>query len=294
MLRPKATWQPAHGVTLHNTGTEPDARAARAEEEARINELVDTAYRQEFGRIRVVNGTFDPAYTALREGLKQATREVPSFINTNSPQAVGRALLDGWRAGAERYGKTGSAYERPEAGGRHLNAERPSAIAGQAPTHPTAGNFLQFLSAGARLQEFADGAAGVELFALVEIRQRASGDLQSVTLVHPSGLAEFDAWVVERAQTVGGSLTVDAGLTRALRSLWRFDGRLTYRRKLDQHVLTDPRATLGLLGTIALNALSGGRVPAAAGRFDEVTGVGDFVDLSNPQYQCDVTLLEAD
>jgi hypothetical protein len=52
-----------------------------------------------------------------------------------------------------------------------------------------------FLAAGARLQEFADGRAGLELYALVEIKQQANGTLDTVELIRASGLRPFDAWV---------------------------------------------------------------------------------------------------
>jgi len=38
----------------------------------------------------------------------------------------------------------------------------------------------------------------------------------------------------------------------------------------------------------------GPRVPALVGRFDEMTGEMDMVDLTNPTYGCKVTLLEAE
>jgi hypothetical protein len=39
--------------------------------------------------------------------------------------------------------------------------------------------------------------------------------------------------------------------------------------------------------------LTGGLMPAG-GRFDEVTGAVDVIDLTHPQYRCTVTLLEAE
>jgi len=71
-----------------------------------------------------------------------------------------------------------------------------------------------------------------------------------------------------------------------------------------------PRAALGFATVAALSMLSGinnpmpgpqggtdnlgPRVPALVGRFDELTGDVDMVDLTNPAYDCRVTLLEAD
>ena len=38
----------------------------------------------------------------------------------------------------------------------------------------------------------------------------------------------------------------------------------------------------------------GPRIPGMLGRFDELTGDADVVDLTHPTYDCRVTLLEAD
>lgn len=38
----------------------------------------------------------------------------------------------------------------------------------------------------------------------------------------------------------------------------------------------------------------GPRMPAFTGRFDELTGELDVVDLTNPRYECRVRLLEVD
>ncbi|MBL8956038.1 MAG: hypothetical protein JNK82_35010, partial [Myxococcaceae bacterium] len=95
---------------------------------------------------------------------------------------------------------------------------------------------------------------------------------------------------------------------------------LTYRRKLTLDALT-PRAALGMLTMAGLSMLSslnnsvttpqqyrppeaqgspaegrplGPRMPGFTGRFDELSGEVDMVDLTNPQYECRVRLLEAD
>ena len=91
--------------------------------------------------------------------------------------------------------------------------------------------------------------------------------------------------------------------------MWRFDGIVLFRRKLEPGKF-DGRAALGVITMAALSALSalghqtppssgearplGPRMPGMAGRFDEITGDVDVIDLSNPTYDCRVTLLEAD
>lgn len=299
------------GVTLH-PGDLPGADELLADEQERVAGRVGGWMKQGLASARVRGGLPDPSYGELGRQLRAATDDVPRFIDTNSPKEVVGALLESWGAGAERYGKTGAPYAEPE--GRLESLERPSELAtAAAKGSPDALALASFLSAGARLQEFADGRAGVELYALVEIRQQPSGTLESVELIRPSGLRPFDAWVTERAKEVSVSFTFDAG-TRAtpLRSVWRFDGVIKYRRKLDAKHL-DGRAVVGMMTMAALSALSsvgnvqkaqpgqpgpdrdlGPRMPAFVGRFDELTGEMDMVDLTNPTYDCTVRLIEAD
>jgi hypothetical protein len=297
------------GRTLHPEDLPSDAELL-ADEHERVLARVDGWTRRELSAARVRGGLPDPAYGQLGVDLRAATDDVPKFIDTDSPKEVVGALLESWGAGAARYGKTGAPYAEPE--GRLENVEKPSEMAkGAANGSPDAIATANFLAAGARLQEFADGRAGLELYALVEIKQRPSGALESVELIRPSGLRPFDAWVTDKARAVGVAFSRDAGTgTKALRSVWRFDGIITYRRKLKLSELNG-RAAIGMVAMNVLSALSslgntapqgpgeptrplGPRVPGLVGRFDEMTGEMDMVDLTNPTYDCKVTLLEAD
>ncbi|MEW6432023.1 MAG: hypothetical protein AB1730_11000 [Myxococcota bacterium] len=297
------------GRTLYPSDL-PGADELLAEETARVHDRVDGWIRGAVAAARVRGGLPDPAYGALGAALRDATREVPKFIDTNSPKEVGAAFVESWQAGAAKYGATGALYAEPE--GRVEAIEKPSALAEAASRGSPDGIALsQFFAAGARLQEFADGRAGAELYALVEIRQQGSGAVDSVTLLRPSGVLPFDRWVRERATTVASGFAGDAGgRAKPYRSLWRFDGIVTFRRKLKLSEL-DARAAVGMMSMAALSLLSGvghttppqpnseprdlgSRVPAFVGRFDELTGEVDMVDLTNPQYDCRVTLLEAD
>ncbi|MFO0595334.1 MAG: hypothetical protein U0228_08520 [Myxococcaceae bacterium] len=287
------------GITLH-PGDLPSDEELRADEQARVEARLGSWLQSGFAQARAQNGLPDPAYGVLGRELRAATAEVPAFIDTNSAKEVATAFKDSWLAGAERYGKTGAPYAEPE--GRLESIERPSALAdAMSRGSPDALALGSFLSAGARLQEFADGRAGLELYALVEIRQNALGAVEHVELVRPSGLRPFDAWVTERAGGIVVTLGFDAGAReRALRSVWRFDGILKFRRAVKPGKL-DGRAALGMITMTALSMLSGlgnangaPRFPGMLGRFDEVTGEMDVVDLTNPTYDCKVTLVEAD
>ncbi|MBL8916850.1 MAG: hypothetical protein JNM17_39470 [Archangium sp.] len=288
----------------------PSKEEVRADEQARVEERVGGFARSMLARARATNGLPDPAYGALGAALRDATDEVPQFIDTNSPKEVGKAFAESWLAGAERYGKTGAPYAEPE--GRLESIEKPSALADAAARgSPDAINMVNFLAAGARMQEFADGRAGLELYALVEVKQLHSGAVESVRMIRPSGLKPFDVWVVDKANEVAVNFTFDGGLSKKpLRSVWRFDGIMKFRRKLNVKELNG-RAAIGMVAMSVISALSmignetppmpgepprplGPRVPSLVGRFDEMTGDIDVVDFTNPTYDCKVTLLEAD
>jgi hypothetical protein len=178
---------------------------------------------------------------------------------------------------------------------------------------PDAQSIASFLTAGARLQEFADGATGVEMFAIIEIALSSSGTAEA-RILRSSGLSAFDDWVLASSQAVLEGHILDAGAeqSKGSRSLWRFDGRVQFRRRLSALDGGVGRAALGVLAMAGISALSsinhettssgtqqegpprplGPRMPGFEGRVGE-EGLS-IVDLSNPSYQCTVTLLEVE
>lgn len=280
------------GLTLHPGDVPVDAEAARAEEEARVGSLVEGFAQQTLRRQRVANGLVDPRYEEVRHQLAHATDTVPDLIGLDDPKAVARAVTEAWQTGAERYGKTGAPYDTPE--GWNPAIEQPASLMERARAgSPEMQNFVQFLTAGARLQEFADGRAGKKLIALVALTQAPDGSVLELRLAQASGLAPFDAWVMRTADRTLASFRFDAGAQDApSRSLWQFEGRVSFMKQTSQAPsVRDVAATLPL---VLLSALTGGRVPVALGRFDEVTGDAQVLDLSSPHYECTVRLLEAD
>lgn len=278
------------GRTLH-PGDEPTDAELLAEESERVHDRVDGWARQTLRRARVANGIVDPHYTDLQRELAAATDEVPDLIGLDDPRAVATALKDAWQAGAERYGKTGAPYEPPP--GWNPVIEQPESLMRQAQAgSPEMQNFVQFLSAGARLQEFADGRAGTALITTVALTQAPDGSVLELRLAEPSGVKRFDTWVMNTARSRLESVRFDAGLReRGFTSLWQFTGRVSFMTKA---TAPSARALATQIPLMALSALTGGRVPIALGRFDEVTGTVETLDLSSPHYECTVTLLEAD
>lgn len=278
------------GRTLHPQDEPSDAERL-AEESERVHVRVDGWARQSIRRARVANGIVDPHYTDLQRELAAATDDVPDLIGLDDPKAVATALRDAWQGGAERYGKTGAPYDTPP--GWNPVIEQPESLMRQAQAgSPEMMNFVQFLSAGARLQEFADGRAGTALVTTVALTQAPDGTMLELRLAEASGVKPFDTWVMETARTRLGSVRFDAGTRdRGFSSLWQFTGRVSFMKKATAPTARDLATQIPLM---ALSALTGGRVPVALGRFDEVTGTVETLDLSSPHYECTVTLLEAD
>lgn len=290
VLGPEVVDSEPSGRTLH-PGDEPTDAERLAEESERVHDRVDGWARQTIRRARVANGIVDPHYSDLQRELAAATDEVPDLIGLDDPKAVATALKDAWQSGAERYGKTGAPYDTPP--GWNPAIEQPESLMRQAQAgSPEMSNFVQFLSAGARLQEFADGRAGTALITTVALTQAPDGSVLELRLAEPSGVKPFDTWVMDTARTRLGSVRFDAGTReRGFSSLWQFTGRVSFMKKASAPTARTLATQIPLM---ALSALTGGRVPIAIGRFDEVNGTVETLDLSSPHYECTVTLLEAD
>ncbi len=220
-----------------------DSDTISTTEQTVVTERVAGWAKSDVVAARTSSGLISPAYEPLRHALDRAVLTMPSFIDTDDPAAIGRAVIDGWQPGAERYARTGAAYDEPA--GRLEGFERPSEFAAGIADARTR-NALGFFAAGARLQEFADGRAGGSLIAEVEVLHAADGTLRTVRLVQASGHRGFDDFVLTQARTVADALALDGGVRdKPFRSLWRFTGTLTFRRKLGGLKDLTPRAALG-------------------------------------------------
>lgn len=290
VLGPEVVEGETSGRTLY-PGDEPTDAERLAEESERVHDRVDGWARQTLRRARVANGIVDPHYTDLQRELAAATDDVPDLIGLDDPKAVATALKDAWQAGAERYGRTGAPYDPPP--GWNPDLERPESLLRQAQAgSPEMQNFVQFLSAGARLQEFADGRAGTALVTTVALTQAPDGSVLELRLEAPSGVKPFDTWVMDTARTRLQAVRFDAGSReRRFSSLWQFTGRVSFMKKA---AVPTARTLATQIPLMVLSSLTAGRVPIAIGRFDEVTGTVETLDLSSPHYECTVTLLEAD
>lgn len=198
-----------------------------------------------------------------------------------APLFVTKVIGDQVLAISERYGHTGAGYDEPV--GRQERNEHAAAVSsgqnalitlkrlrGDPVFEPS---IDEALAGGARLQEFADGEGAPELSVTIEITQ------SSVRLIKASKSDQIDSWVLENARAVAR----EPG-----RTVWRFDCYIVFRKPLTAETAAS------IAPSIALSLLSTGRVPLVAGRFDEVSGAIDFIDLTQPRVQCRAKLLETD
>ena len=270
----------AHGRTVH-PGDLPTAEKLRAEEAAHVTLVVETQVRDELAKARVEGGLVDPYYHELRRQLSRTLVDAPDFTDAKEGRNLPKTWAASWKGGAERYGKTGTAYEAP------VTRESISGP-GEVPSKldPTANGMKELamkLYAGARLRDFGMGKMGVELYAVVDLQQTATGAIEGLTLVEASGVATFDRWVLERASSAVGAVGALDGGARAQRhhSVWGFTGRVSYMRS------TKELATGRDWAYLAVASLAG----LTTGTFDEVSGEAYLVDLRNPHYECAVKLL---
>ncbi len=275
------------GTTVRNRPEElPDPAALLAYEADTVHRRVDGWAQQTLAAHRVRSGVVSHYFHDLRHRLEDVTKEPPAFIDPISLKSLpdhGQQAARAWKAGAERYGKTGSAYEKPDDySGLHGVAISEAEKGGEQATR-----FAASTTAAARLRDFGDGKMGEELIAIVELKQGTNGALADLALIQPSSSIRFDTWVMAQAPKALDGLTdpPDAGVgihPHGMRSIWAFKGRISYKRSVkDAKLLEDG-------WYVALMAVPG----LLTGNFDEVTGQMDYVDLRHPHYECRVQLLE--
>ena len=113
------------------------------------------------------------------------------------------------------------------------------------------------------------------------------GKLLELTLTRPSGNAAFDAHVLRRAPEAVTTLRPppEQGIgihPEGLRSTWSFQGRVVYKRKLQE---MDPLRDGWYVALLAAGGL-------ATGTFEETTGEVEIPDFRNPQFKLTVKLLK--
>lgn len=268
------------GRTLFNDGGVEDLVAKRAVEGERARKYVDGFAKDVLASARVERGLVDPAYGELRRRLANAISKVPDAINPQDAREKTAAFFDQWKASRERYGKTGAPYETPE--GWRADSEIPPPLQAAVDRgSPEATALRNWMYAGARLRDFADGRMGAEIVSIVDVTVDHAGAVASLEMIQRSGLPTFDSWVLETLEKQSlPMLGLDAGaLPAAHRSRWAFTGRIVYFRSVK-----DVKAAEDVPYLLVASLFG-------SGRFDPVLGTADYIDLRHPHYQASVKLL---
>jgi hypothetical protein len=273
----------ARGHTVHNVPEEIlDGGALLAMQERQGRARVDGFLHDELATARVTSGLVNPYFHALRRELEAGLVRPPEIFRANdSPDE----RLKSWALQLLRSNQN-NRYAAPEG----YRSEIPSMLAQENqsgannpdPKKPH-GSDLQLdsqyaqsiIERGARLREFADGRAGVDLIAVVRIE----GD--RVSLEQSSHVAAFDDWVLSNAEVSVGALPEKPPQPGAV-SVWRFKGKVSYLRSSRE---IDAKQDLWYLVLMAPFGM-------APGTFDEVRGEANYVDLRYPHYEAHVSLLQ--
>jgi hypothetical protein len=291
-LPPGMPAEGSRGHTLHNVPSElPDPAAVLAERAERGRVRVQGFAEDELAEARVHGGIVSGYFRALGRELSAGLEHPPEIFTPGAKpddrlmewaSQLARSSEGAW----QRYGATGAPYAEPE--GYRAELEVPSKLAEAAQNgEPFAMVAAARMHETARLLEWADGRAGIDLVAVVELRQDADGTLRHATLVQPSGVRPFDAWVLRNAELSVDALKEpppDAGPgihANGLRSVWELRGRVSYMRSTRDFDAKQDAWYLLLMAPLG----------AAPGRFDEVTRTATYVDLRYPHYEATAKLL---
>jgi hypothetical protein len=298
--------------------------AAVAEEAGRVKGRVQEWMAADVGAIKAELGLIDPYFGSVRGALQKAVeRGAPDGMPGRN---VGQQLVDAVLSGASVYGKTGNPYgegqvpyaspkEREFTGHAEEMARRYQGSALQPrppipdgtgrtplpnpadrPRGLTTEQMQQCADQGKLLDDFLNGKFGGGLAAVVELTQGPDGKLLGTRLVTPSGLHAFDQHVLSVAPAALETLPPppDRGFginPAGMRSLWRFEGRVKFKRPLKEW---DP-LTGSLTGTL-VGALYGLACPGLGPpiTFDSATGEMELIDLAHPKFTCQVKLIRVE
>lgn len=298
------------GRTLHNQPeTVEEHGVAMAEEAGRVKERVDGWIAADVGAIKAELGLIDPYFGSVRGALQAAVeRGAPDGMPGRN---VGQQLMDAVLSGASVYGKTGNPYgegqvpyaspkEREFIGhaeemARRFPGSKGPEIAGRRALSTE--QLQQCADQGKLLDDFLSGKFGGGLAAVVELSQAPDGKLLGTPrLVTGSGLQAFDQHVLSVAPAALEALPPppDRGFgikPTGLRSLWRFEGRVKFKRPIKEWNPFTGSLTGTLVGALYGLACPGLGPPVT---FDAATGQMELIDLAHPKFTCQVKLIRVE
>lgn len=273
------------GHTVHNVpGEVPSAEELYALKSEQGRKRVQAWAEGDLASARVTSGLVNPYFHSLRRELTAALVKPPEIFDPNqtNPERLkdwASQLAQSTRGGWQRYGATGVPYADPEG----YTPAVPTKLAEMAANGDArARQGATTLYQGARLLEFADGRAGIDMVVIIELVQNADGSLQRAVMRRASGVKAFDQWVMAMAETSIDALE-DSPPDAGARSVWEFRGKVSYLRTSKDFDVKQDAWYLMLMMPMGL----------APGTFDEVSGEATYVDLRYPHYEAKVRLLQA-
>lgn len=327
-LGPPGEGPAGKGRTITNhPETAEEHGIAVAEEAGRVKGRVEGWIKGDVGARRVQLGLVDPYFGAVRGALQAAVeKNAPDGMPGKN---VGQQLVDAVLGGASSYGATGNPYgegqvpnaspaDREFTGHAEEMARRfpgsstggsPSAALGQQsmgrgpkmPEYRVQGlsteQLQQCAVQGKQLDDFLSGRFGSGLFTVVSLRQAPDGKLLEVKLESSSGMPAYDRYVLQVAPAALEKLPPPPdrgfGITQGaeIKSVWRFEGRVKFKRPLKEWNAVTGVLTTGVVSTLYGLACPGLGPPIT---FDPVTGELELIDLAHPKFTCQVKLIRVE
>lgn len=260
----------------------PEAPGVRAD---RARHTVDGWLADGAAEDRVAEGLVDDYYRSIGKSVEGAFADTEKQVRVKRGKgAVGaeNAFL-AWADSASRYAETGSPTERSP------DIEDMQARYGLGPSSvgpdPGVNEQQRRVSPTASALPWFDGSSG-GLVVIVEIRQQGDGKLLDVAIKRSSHDPDFDAWVLAEIPEGLAKLPpppdFGPGLHKdGLRSVWAFEGKVSYMRKVDDIKMKDDWWYLPAAAALAM----------VGGHFDLGNSNPEMIDLRHPHFVVNAKLL---
>jgi hypothetical protein len=250
---------------------------------------------------RAQRGLASPYFHDLKKSLEELFSQSPPALDAKDFEKMGSAAASAgvgeYGEQLSRYGKTGNPLEPRDPDVEEVQtrysanaqaAMRDPGATSAAPwgSSPSAqiGAALEAMEPARRVTERA--ADELKLSAVVELLQARDGKVREARLKKTSGSKAFDDGVLAIAPKAAARLPAPSGPglgTKAdeIRSLWEFQGRLRYRKKVGD-MANKKDVALGALTSLASGSVS----------FDETKGSVELLDVTHPTLELKAKLLK--
>ena len=277
-----------HGHLLHNRPEElPSREQLAAQEHTVVKRRTEGWANDTLSERRVTNGLVAEYFYDLQKALSKAAKHPPKI----DLPGLGSEAMENYAQGVSNFGKTGNPLgESPPRDTDHdqegILAAQQGSKEGTPGNSASEGyaNYAQMMATTSMIRGMGKPEPGVT--AIVEMFQKADGNLEDIKLLASSGSPQFDSFVLKSAPTAIGALPAPpregVGIhLEGLHTVWAFTGTRSYLK--DVHDLQKKDIPYAA-GMGALAAATGGL------QFDE-TGKVAIPDFRDPKYSCKVKLL---